>query len=367
MKRKTKVKRTPCGKKWEGRVSSTKTIPGFKGRMYASFRDKEVAQRWLDEAWAAIDRDEAPPAPVDIMENEDGAAVQVRSRAGKSGVTLASMVDKTNDAHWKHGRNHTARSNAEHILELLGPDLPIAAVTTERIERVKAALLETKIAKSTVNRKLAALSKMMTHALDLGYIAGKPRIKKMREPQGRVVWLDQKEEAEVLGWCDDNGEADFRDLIILLIDSGVRIGEAMALTWDDIDLDGGRIHVRAGKSARARRSIPMTSRLKDMMEKRKDGYSGYQTGPFASWLDKSRSSFNKLWNRMKDDLGKSDRDEFVPHALRHTFCSRLAMRGVDSRIIKELAGHSTIAVTDRYMHLNDASLQVAIEKLEGAA
>jgi site-specific recombinase XerD len=52
------------------------------------------------------------------------------------------------------------------------------------------------------------------------------------------------------------------------------------------------------------------------------------------------------------------------HILRHTFCSRLAMRSAPARAIQELAGHSELQMTQRYMHLSPAALDAAIELLE---
>jgi site-specific recombinase XerD len=53
-----------------------------------------------------------------------------------------------------------------------------------------------------------------------------------------------------------------------------------------------------------------------------------------------------------------------PHVLRHTFCSRLAMRGAPGRAIQELAGHRDLMTTQRYMHLSSAALDNAIQLLE---
>jgi site-specific recombinase XerD len=55
------------------------------------------------------------------------------------------------------------------------------------------------------------------------------------------------------------------------------------------------------------------------------------------------------------------------HVLRHTFCSHLAMRGAPAVAIKELAGHTSVAITNRYMHLAPAGLHSAIELLAGRA
>ncbi len=52
------------------------------------------------------------------------------------------------------------------------------------------------------------------------------------------------------------------------------------------------------------------------------------------------------------------------HVLRHTFCSHLAMRGAAPKAIQELAGHSTLAMTMRYMHLAPIALRQAIELLD---
>ena len=53
------------------------------------------------------------------------------------------------------------------------------------------------------------------------------------------------------------------------------------------------------------------------------------------------------------------------HVLRHTFCSHLAMRGAPGRAIQELAGHSELSMTQRYMHLSPAALDAAIHLLDG--
>ena len=52
------------------------------------------------------------------------------------------------------------------------------------------------------------------------------------------------------------------------------------------------------------------------------------------------------------------------HVLRHTFCSHLAMRGAPGRAIQELAGHSELSMTQRYMHLSPAALDAAIQLLD---
>ncbi len=54
------------------------------------------------------------------------------------------------------------------------------------------------------------------------------------------------------------------------------------------------------------------------------------------------------------------------HILRHTFCSRLAMKGAPAKAIQELAGHQNLGTTLRYMHLSPAARESAIKLLDGA-
>jgi site-specific recombinase XerD len=72
----------------------------------------------------------------------------------------------------------------------------------------------------------------------------------------------------------------------------------------------------------------------------------------------------KVQYRVKRAALKARADVGV-HVLRHTFCSHLAMRGAPARAIQELAGHSELGVTQRYMHLSPAALDAAIRLLDG--
>jgi site-specific recombinase XerD len=67
--------------------------------------------------------------------------------------------------------------------------------------------------------------------------------------------------------------------------------------------------------------------------------------------------------RMKRASRRANVREGV-HILRHTFCSHLAMRGAPARAIQELAGHTELTMTQRYMHLSPAALDAAIRLLD---
>jgi site-specific recombinase XerD len=75
-----------------------------------------------------------------------------------------------------------------------------------------------------------------------------------------------------------------------------------------------------------------------------------------------------VWKTIIRDLKFNEgitepREKVVFHTLRHTFCSWLAMEGVPLHVIKELAGHKTIQMTERYAHLMPDIRKKAVEKI----
>jgi site-specific recombinase XerD len=71
---------------------------------------------------------------------------------------------------------------------------------------------------------------------------------------------------------------------------------------------------------------------------------------------------------VQDHVRRSERraglDKSGVHRLRHAFCSHLAMRGAPARAIQNLAGHSDLSTTQRYMHLGPAAVEAAIRLLD---
>ena len=91
-------------------------------------------------------------------------------------------------------------------------------------------------------------------------------------------------------------------------------------------------------------------------------------GLYGAWLfgaGPPRNLVNRAWDSVREDMRLTNDPQFVPHALRHTCASRLVQRGVGLYTIKEVLGHSTIKVTERYAHLCPANLRSAIDTLEG--
>lgn len=277
-------------------------------------------------------------------------------------MTLKELKDRTYKSRWSHLQSgDTALLNAEDVVRTIGEKTPIKEINEEVIEDMIDSMKarKRKIQPSTINRKLAALSGMLTLADRRGWIPRKPYIRRENEAgRSRIRWVTDKEEKKLIKAFDDLEKDAMTDLVVWLIDTGCRCGEAFSTRFKDIK--EGVLHVFQSKT-QSWKHIPLTKRCRDIYDRLvfdQDENNRIFGDQFTYW------SFHTAWKHAKEKIGLAGDDEFVPHALRHTFCSRLVQKGVPIQVVKELAGHSSIAMTMRYAHLAPNNLLEAISVLE---
>ena len=142
----------------------------------------------------------------------------------------------------------------------------------------------------------------------------------------------------------------------------------MALEWTDVDFRRRQVTVQRsdwkGKVTATKgdrpRVVPMTSRLESALKAHK-----HLRGPRVLCLQDGSPLTQKIVrNLSRRSAERAGLAKQGVHILRHTFCSHLAMRGAPVRAIQELAGHSNLSTTQRYMHLSPAAIEGAVRLLE---
>jgi integrase len=211
---------------------------------------------------------------------------------------------------------------------------------------------------STINRKVSCLSTMLRYALMHQYIPSLPHIPKKKEPEHRIRWITEKEQDELLAFFQYIGQEDMEDIIKVSLDTGARRGELLRIQARDIH--NQQLHIWESKSGKSR-TVPLTNRAAAVLGKRANITEHPTDKLFAGWTG---DGIRHYWDRARQHMGLVRDPQFVPHVMRHTFCSLLAMKGVPIPAIKELAGHSSIVTTQRYVHMSPASLSDAIGLLE---
>lgn len=167
-------------------------------------------------------------------------------------------------------------------------------------------------------------------------------------------------------------------MAVLMLETGLRIGEALRLEWSDVTflpVNGARfpfIKVREGKSQNARRIVPLTDRAAAMLRERHLD----RTSPFVFANRAGAPYVGTSINHLHRDAcapkvnGKRKAifpADFVLHSLRHTMLTRLGESGVDAFTIMRIAGHSSITVSQRYIHPTPEAVERAFERLQLSA
>ncbi len=279
--------------------------------------------------------------------------------------TLQRGIDKTMEVAWIGTRSEGGMAlNCDALVAHFGADLSIKQITALALDDFVAALKAKGNSNATINRKLASLSKIMSVALDRGGLDVKPKFPHQRESKGRIRFLTDEEESAMLAHLQDMGKLDVRDAVVVLIDTGLRVGELLRLTWQDVERTpdgGGMIHVWENKADHPR-SVPMTSRVRAIMKLRQ--HKAAYTPGAVKVFDLPYHVLRLAWGAAKARMGLSEDKQFIPHALRHTCASRLVQRGVDIRTVQEFLGHKNITQTMRYAHLSPRNLRAAALALE---
>ncbi len=209
---------------------------------------------------------------------------------------------------------------------------------------------------ATINRELICLSAIFREAVKRQYVSINPvRGVKLLPMDNKIVrYLSEDEEKALLGACNSG----LRPIVICALNTGMRKGEILKLTWEDVDLEQRLIRVQHTKSRRTR-YIPINSVL----------FAELETLPkikgvpfvFVNPVTKDRWCDEKIaW---KYAIRKSKVAHFRFHDLRHTFASRLVQAGVQLKAVQELLGHASIEMTMRYAHLSPDDLRRAVEVL----
>lgn len=217
---------------------------------------------------------------------------------------------------------------------------------------------------TTVVRYIASLSHAFSVALkEWGWINENPvlKINKPRLPQGRIRFLDESEKDRLLQVCRESSSLCLFPIVVLALSTGMRKGEILTLTWDDIDLHRGSIHLQTTKNG-DRRIIPLVGLPLELLKKIQ---SASQTKlVFPSLKDLTTSiDIRSAW---ESALQKAQITNFKFHDLRHTAASYLAMSQASLLEIGALLGHKTVQMTKRYAHLSDNHICKTAESLQVA-
>jgi integrase len=148
----------------------------------------------------------------------------------------------------------------------------------------------------------------------------------------------------------------YRPLILMALNTGLRQGELLRLTWNDIDWNVGVLTIHETKVGERRRT-PMNSTVVGLLSSLKESRL---TEPFDQVFPFDARYVRRVFDHAVKISGLAP---FRFHDLRHTFASRLAMQGANDRTLMALGGWKSPAMLGRYAHLSPTHLWKAVEGL----
>lgn len=322
-------------------------VSKVRHRMFG-FKDKNTAQAWEMEARAALMRGlPLPPGPLEL------APVLAKPK----GVTIMDHFREVRPLQWRgcKAADKQART-AELFIEWVGKDTPVSqALTGENINAYVSALQAKGISGSTINRRLAGVSVLLKHALNLSRIDKRPLLPTQKANAGRIRWFTRKETEAIFRTLEDWGEGKWKEYFQFLLDTGCRPGEAVRLSWQDFASDFSKVTFYETKNGVVR-TLPLTGRVKAFLSE-----SGGGKGPFA-WV--TAHSLRTLWERLRAHYAWLG-DDAVVYSFRHTCASWLVQNGVDLLKVKTWMGHTSLTTTMIYSHLAPKHLEDMAGVLEG--
>ena len=218
---------------------------------------------------------------------------------------------------------------------------------------------------SSINRELQVLRRLLHLAVDWGLVEKTAKVQMLSGERHREFVLSRHEEARYLAAAPEP----LASIAAVLTDTGMRPEECYRLRWDAVTWFNGRngtLLVTHGKTAAARRLLPMTPRVRAILELRWEGAGKPQEGWVWSAPTHSghveASSLKKQHQKAKR---KSKVRPFVLYSLRHTFLTRLGESGCDAWTLARIAGHSSVGISSRYVHPSQDAVLTALERLGG--
>jgi integrase len=302
---------------------------------------------------------------------EDGGDPLADIEAEREAPTVAALIERFEAEHLPRKRPGTAadykRMLDKHVRPHFGNHTKVAEVTLDdHIEP-----LHRKISRQghlrRANTVVAVCSKMFSLAVRWGMRADNPCKGVERHPEvKRKRYLSGDELARLLEALNKHPEQRTANVVRLLLLTGSRRGEVLAMRWADLDLEAGK-WTKPGSTTKQKteHEVPLSAPAKQLLTELRDAQTAKsKTLPEFVFPGNGDArhvvNVKRAWASLCKAAGISG---LRIHDLRHSFASTLASSGASLPLIGALLGHSNPTTTHRYAHLFDDPQRAAVERV----
>jgi integrase len=362
------------------RVEGQRVRENLKG-----ITDRKTAELYLAKRRLEVARGQVGVA---THENLSVSACLASYVAGREAVTKESHI-------------RIVKARVKQIEMHFGADKPVRTLSESAVNAWRTELKRAGESPSTINRKAGILRAAIAKAVKDGKLARNPiehleRLSDDSRPVWR--WLRANEIQALLGVLRAGVEVEIKPrnrkaytatignneklyrLVVFLLNTGARVGEALAARWSDIDFERGILTLHttkaAARGAKAKpRHVPLNAAVRELLEgmkrtKEEETKRAKKEGTKQSeeaGAKRTRETIFDYPNNRNRDFERACELAGIGHCrihdLRHTAASHLVMAGTPLNTVRELLGHSTMTMTLRYAHLAPEATAKAVETL----
>ena len=329
----------------------------FEERKKSPVNSKSSTQRYAEERAAHVVR--ASVVPLVAAKKE----VKTVSEFQQDFLTYSRTNNKPSTVSAKEGLLKV------HLIPFFGR-MRMDAIGPAELERYKAAKLEQGLHRKSINNHLTALRKLLNLAVEWGALERAPRVRAFRIKH-EFVSEDEYLSFEEADRLVRAASPEWRPFIVVALRTGLRVGELLALRWQDVDLVAGHLVVRrtlwrdleGPPKGGQNRKVPLSDEAVATLKAHR-----HLRGPYVFCDERGvRLSHSMVKDVVPSTCRKAQLGKRVTtHGLRHTFASHLVMRGASLKAVQELLGHESIEMTLRYSHLTPDVKREAVRLLDRA-
>ena len=236
-------------------------------------------------------------------------------------------------------------------------------ITGETVAAYVAHRLDHGLSVTGINRELQVLRRVLLLAVEWGRTAKAIKIKMLPGERPRDRVLTSEEEVAYLMAAPEP----LKSYATLLVDSGLRPEEASRLRWEFVNFDNGlhgTVFNTHGKTKAARRLVPMTPRVREILRRLHESANRPTDGwVFPAPTKSGHAEPSTRRGPHRKALAASRVRPFVFYTLRHTFFTRLGEANCDPWTMQQIGGWKNLSMSARYVHPNDDAVQRAFNSV----
>ena len=289
-----------------------------------------------------------------------------RTKLKKQQTTYSEFMEKKYLPYAKEKKSYNREEELYRVwINPVIGNKPLNEISPFDIEKIKNFMKDK--APRTIQYALAVIRHSLNKAKHWGYFTGDNPVSMVKMPKinnRRLRFLTVDEANALLNECKKRSKQLY-EICLLSLSCGLRAGEIFNLTYKDIDLNNGIINIRNPKSGEDR-AVYITDEVRSILENK---HGEPDELVFKDTKRNKIKRISKTFFIIVDELGLNKgrediKDKVVFHTLRHTFASWLAIQGTPIYTIKELLGHKSLVMTERYSHLLPGVQREAVKGVE---